>query len=97
MGPDAQAILDGFRSKQERVEAFHGDDGVAPTPLVDISDAVAAQVSLWASVFGFEHIFWCFLARNKVILTNFDVIRSKFGVMLLTTLHLPHMWVQNMY
>ena len=44
---DAQVILDHFRSKQKRVETFHDDNGVARTPLVDItSEEVAAHVSL---------------------------------------------------
>ena len=43
---DAQVILDHFRSKQKRVEVFHDDNGVARTPLIDISEEVAAHVSL---------------------------------------------------
>ena len=41
-----QAILDGFRSKQERVEAFHDECAGGPTPLIDITGAVAAQLNV---------------------------------------------------
>ena len=41
-----QAILDGFRSKQEKVEAFHDVNAGSPTPLVDITGAVAARMNV---------------------------------------------------